>query len=58
MAEISFDEYFNFPDTYKQNLLNATTTVKEKISSLNRVNPDEYAKLENYLKLLRAILAI
>ena len=49
MAEISFDEYFNFPDTYKQYLLNATTTVKEKISSLNRVNPNEYTKLENYL---------
>ena len=48
MAEISFDEYFNFPDTYKQYLLDATTTVKEKISSLNRVNPNEYTKLENY----------
>lgn len=49
MAEISFDEYFNFPDTYKQYLLNAATTVKEKISSLNRINSDEYTKLENYL---------
>lgn len=49
MAEISFDEYFNFPDTYKQYLLNATTTVKEKISSLNRINSKEYKNLETYL---------
>lgn len=49
MAEISFDEYFNFPDTYKQYLLNTTTTIKEKISSLNRINSNEYTNLEKYL---------
>lgn len=49
MAEISFDEYFNFPDTYKQHLIDTTTTVKEKISSLNKINSNEYTKLEDYL---------
>lgn len=49
MAEISFDEYFKFPDTYKQNLIDNTKIIKEKISSLNRINPDEYTKLEDYL---------
>lgn len=49
MAEISFDEYFKFPDTYKQNLMDNVTIIKEKISSSNRINSNEYTKLEDYL---------